>query len=101
MGYNIKSIREDFKNKGIFYTPPELAECLKSYIDIEYDEVYDPTCGHGSLLSIFPDEIKKYGQELNEEALLAARERLVNFTGHIGDTIAEDKFKGQQFKVIL
>ena len=48
--FNLKNIKSEFKNKGIFYTPPELGEYLKSLIDIEYDEVYDPTCGHGSLL---------------------------------------------------
>lgn len=31
---SIKNIRKEFKDNGIFYTPPELALRLKSYIDI-------------------------------------------------------------------
>lgn len=99
--YNMKTIKEEFKSKGIFYTPPELGEYLKGLIDIEYDEVYDPTCGHGSLLSVFPNNVKKYGQELNDFAVEEARKSLKNFTGEIGDTLKEDKFKGKQFKVIV
>lgn len=59
--YNIKSIREEFKSKGIFYTQPELAEYMKSLVDIDISDVYDPTCGDGSLLSCFPDELPKTG----------------------------------------
>lgn len=99
--FNLKNIKSEFKNKGIFYTPHELGEYLKSLIDIEYDEVYDPTCGHGSLLSVFPDNVKKYGQEINDFALNSAKESLVNFIGEIGDTIQEDKFKGKKFKTIV
>lgn len=43
--YSIKSIRNEFKSKGVFYTPKELGEKLKSLVDIEYSNVYDPTCG--------------------------------------------------------
>lgn len=32
---SIKNIRQEFKDKGIFYTPPELALKLKNYVDIE------------------------------------------------------------------
>ena len=32
MGYDIKSIKDDFKNKGIFYTPKELALFLKKFL---------------------------------------------------------------------
>ena len=46
--YNIKNIREEFKSKGIFYTQPELAEFMKSLVDIEITDVYDPTCGDGT-----------------------------------------------------
>ncbi len=44
MSYNLKTIRQEFKEKGIFYTPPELAEFVKNLVDVEYTEVYDPTC---------------------------------------------------------
>jgi len=45
--FNLKSIKEEFKSKGIFYTTNELALLIKSFVDIEIDEVYDPTCGDG------------------------------------------------------
>lgn len=99
--YSVKNIREQFKKQGIFYTPPELALQLKSYVDIETDEVYDLTCGHGSLLEIFGDEVRKYGQDINEKAIAYAKEHLKNFEGYVGDTLQDDKFKGRTFKVIL
>ena len=49
MGYDIKSIRQDFKEKGIFYTTPELANYLKSFLPADVKEIYDPTCGNGGL----------------------------------------------------
>lgn len=66
---SIKNIRKEFKDNGIFYTPPELALRLKSYIDFEPDSVYDPTCGVGNLLRTFHENVKKYGQELDSEQL--------------------------------
>lgn len=66
---SIKNIRQEFRRKGIFYTPPEIAEKLKSYVDFEPRNVYDPTCGAGNLLSVFPESVKKYGQELDGEQL--------------------------------
>lgn len=101
MEYNIKLIREEFKAKGIFYTPPELGEFMKSFVDIEFDEVYDPTCGNGSLLSIFPDNIKKYGQEINEHQIEIAKERLKNFNGYCGDTLKNPAFLNKKFKCII
>ena len=78
MGYNVKSVREDFKKSGIFYTPRPLAEYMRSFLPEKITEVYDPTCGHGSLLEIFPDVVKKYGQDINPDAVAAAREKLAN-----------------------
>ena len=63
--YSIKSIRQDFKNKGIFYTPEKLSKFMRNLLPAEVDEIYDPTCGAGNLLSVFGDEVKKYGQEMN------------------------------------
>ena len=39
--FNLKSIKEEFKAKGIFYTTNELALLIKSFVDIEIEEVYD------------------------------------------------------------
>lgn len=96
---SIKNIRQEFKDNGIFYTPLALAEKLKSYVDIEPTTVYDPTCGAGNLLSVFPENVKKYGQELDGEQL--ALIDLPNFIGYAGDTLTEDKFEGVQFDCIV
>lgn len=101
MAYNIKNIREEFKSKGIFYTQPELAEYMKSLVDIDIIDVYDPTCGDGSLLSVFPDEIPKYGQEINDHQLAVANKRLVNFTGVCADTLKEPAFMDKRFSCIV
>lgn len=96
---SIKNIRKEFKDNGIFYTPPALAERLKSYVDMEPTSVYDPTCGAGNLLSVFPENVKKYGQELDAEQLSLID--LPNFEGYAGDTLADDKFKDMQFDCIV
>ena len=101
MAYNLKSIKKKKKKKGIFYTPVELANYLKSFLPENVDEVYDPTCGDGGLLCVFGDDVKKYGQELNEEQLIVAQNRLVNFEGVCGDTLANPAFKGRKFKAII
>src|SRR5574344_2123417 len=99
--YNIKTIKEEFKAKGIFYTTKELALLIKSFVDIEVDEVYDPTCGDGSLLSVFEDNVKKYGQEINDHQIEVAKNRLINFTGYCGDTLKDPAFSDKKFKCIV
>lgn len=96
---SIKNIRKEFKDNGIFYTPPELAEKLKSYVDIEPQTVYDPACGAGNLLRVFHENVKKYGQELDAEQL--ALIDITNFTGYAGDTLTDDGFSGMQFDCIV
>lgn len=96
---SIKNIRQEFKDNGIYYTPPELAEKLKSYVDINPISVYDPTCGAGNLLRVFPDNVKKFGQELDEEQL--ALVDIPNFTGYAGDTLEDDGFSGIKFDCIV
>lgn len=96
---SIKSIRQEFKEKGIFYTPKALAERLKTYVDIKPQSVYDPTCGAGNLLSVWDDDIKKYGQELDPEQLELIE--LPNFTGYAGDTLKDDGFRGIKFDCIV
>lgn len=101
MEKNLKNMRKEFQKRGIFYTPKEDALKFKKLIDIEYDEVYDPTCGQGNLLQIFDDNIKKYGQELDPLELEKAKSLLANFEGYAGDTLKEDKFKDKKFKLII
>lgn len=99
--YNLRSIRAEFKNKGIFYTTPELALYLRSFLPDDVKEIYDPTCGNGGLLSVFGDEVKKYGQDINAEQVQAAEEHLMNFHGAIGDTLTDPAFRGKKFKYII
>ena len=101
MEHNLKSIKQEFKKNGVFYTPPELAKLVKSYVDRDVVEVYDPTCGDGGLLSVFPDNVKKYGQELDGEQLRVAEDRLVNFHGVCGDTLTNPAFLGKKFDCIV
>lgn len=96
---SIKNIRQEFKENGIFYTPPELAEKLKSYVDIEPETVYDPTCGAGNLLKVFHENVKKYGQELDREQLELID--LPGFRGYAGDTLEDDGFAGMKFDCIV
>ena len=96
---SIKNIRQEFKENGIFYTPPELAEKLKSYVDIEPETVYDPTCGAGNLLKVFHENVKKYGQELDGEQLELID--LPGFHGYAGDTLMDDGFPEMIFDCIV
>lgn len=96
---SIKNIRKEFKDNGIFYTPPELAERLKLYINFEPESVYDPTCGAGNLLRVFHENVKKYGQELDVEQLSLID--IPNFTGASGDALREDRFAGMKFDCIV
>ena len=100
LGYNVKSVREDFKKSGIFYTPRPLAEYMRSFLPEKITEVYDPTCGHGSLLEIFPDAVKKYGQDVNPEAVEAAR-AIPNSEIVCADTLLSPAFVGKKFRAII
>lgn len=99
--YNLKTIKQDFKSKGIFYTTKDLALYLKSFLPDDVKEIYAPTCGNGGLLSVFDDDVEKYGQDINEEQVQAARENLKNFHGVVGDTLAEPAFMDRKFKYII
>ena len=99
--YNLKAIRQDFKSKGIFYTTKDLALYLKSFLPDDVKEIYDPTCGNGGLLSVFGDDVEKYGQDINAEQVQNARENLMNFHGAVGDTLAEPAFTDRKFKYII
>lgn len=96
---SIKNIRREFKDNGIFYTPPELAKKLKSYVDFEPETVYDPTCGAGNLLRVFHENVKKYGQELDAEQLGLID--IPNFKGYAGDTLLDDGFREMKFDCIV
>lgn len=97
----LKNQRKKFKEQGLFHTPKELAEYMKSFLPNGVREVYDPTCGYGNLLAVFPDDVRKYGQELEEAQMEVCKERLVNFEGYAGDTLTSDHFAGRKFEAIV
>lgn len=101
MAYNLKSIKKEFSEKGIFYTEKALAEYVKSFLPDDVTEVYDPTCGNGGLLSVFDDSVLKFGQEINEEQLEDAKKTLSNFIGFCGDTLKNPAFMDRKFKAIV
>ena len=101
MEKNLKNIRKQFQERGIYYTPEAMAETLKGYVDFTPTAVYDPTCGQGNLLSVFPESIPKYGQEIDAAELDKARERLRNFHGFAGDTLTNDGFPDMRFDCIV
>lgn len=99
--FNLKNIRQYFKDKGIFYTTKELALYLKSFLPEDVKEIYDPTCGNGGLLSVFGDDVEKYGQDINADQVQVAQENLKNFHSAIGDTLANPAFTDRKFKYII
>lgn len=99
--FNLKNIRQDFKDKGIFYTTKELALYLKSFLPEDVKEIYDPTCGNGGLLSVFGDDVEKYGQDINADQVQVAQENLKKFHSAIGDTLANPAFTDRKFKYII
>ena len=101
MEKNLKTIRKQFKENGIFYTTNELSETLKKYVEFQPKRIYDPTCGQGNLLAVFPEDVEKYGQELFADELEKAKKRLKNFHGYAGDTLKDDGFKGIKFDLIV
>lgn len=101
MAHNLKSIREKFKANGVFYSDTAMAELLKSLVPADAKEVYDPTCGDGNLLAVFADNVRKYGQELDEGQARIAAERLVNAEIAVGDTLTNPAFIDKRFKAIV
>lgn len=99
--YNIKSIRDQFRKAGVFYTPPELAERMAKYLPNDVTEVYDPACGRGGLFQIFDDNVEKYGQDVDKMAINDCYRIWPNGHFEIGDTLSNPAFKGRKFKTIL
>lgn len=100
MAHNIKAIKEQFKKAGVFHTDEALARLMRDRVG-ECKRVYDPTCGDGALLAVFPDDVEKYGQEINPEFLSDAEARLKNFHGYAGDTLTDPAFADIQFDAIV
>jgi type I restriction enzyme M protein len=110
------------KKGGEFYTPQEVATLLARIVASlrpDLENVYDPTCGSGSLLfrvvrerakdeALATQLINIEGQELNIETFNLARMNLIlhdvpwqNFDVQNGDTLAEDLHEGKTYDSIV
>lgn len=100
MDFSAKAYKSKLKEHGVFHTDSSLAMRIREEVGV-VREVYDPTCGVGSLLSVFPDEVLKYGQELEPDYLDYAKSTLKNFVGYSGDTLSNPAFMDRKFECIV
>lgn len=101
---SLKNLRKQFQKHGVFYSSTDLALKLKALLPNNGDdatEIYDPTCGGGSLLAVFGDHVKKYGQELDPSQVEFCKNRLTNAEIVAGDTLASSAFADKKFKYII
>lgn len=101
MAISARKFRDELKKNGIFYTDEKLAKEMRALFPDDVDEVYDPTCGDGSLLKAFPETTVKYGQDILSEQVECARKENKNFHGVVGDTLKSPAFSGKKFKYIV
>lgn len=102
------------KKAGEFYTPQQVSKILAKIVTLGKDKiknVYDPTCGSGSLLLRISKEVKVanfYGQELNTSTFNMARMNMIlhgvkydQFDIKQGDTLENPQHKNMQFDAIV
>lgn len=102
------------KKAGEFYTPQQVSKILAKIVTNGKDrvrEVYDPTCGSGSLLLRVANEAKVgkyYGQELTSTTYNLARMNMMlhgipyqRFDIRNGNTLTEDLHEGKTFEAIV
>ena len=100
------------KKAGEFYTPQEVSRILAEIVSIGHQRlrnVYDPTCGSGSLLlraASIGKAVYIYGQEKNPTTYNLARMNMIlrgipyrNFNIYNGDTLEHDYFGDMKFRV--
>lgn len=102
------------KKAGEFYTPQEVSQILAEIVTngkVRLKDVYDPTCGSGSLLLRTAQNGKAdaiYGQEKNPTTFNLCRMNMLlhgikynNFNIQNGDTLEADTFGEKQFDAII
>lgn len=104
------------KKAGEFYTPQEVSQILADIVTTgktRLKDVYDPTCGSGSLLlrtakncNDITDRI--YGQEKNPTTYNLCRMNMIlhgvrykDFSIHNGDTLTHDEMGDRQFDAVV
>lgn len=102
------------KKAGEFYTPQQVSKILAKIVTVgkkDLKDVYDPTCGSGSLLLRVSKEAnvrKFYGQELTSTTYNLARMNMLlhdidytNFDIKNDDTLEHPQHKGMKFEAIV
>ncbi|MDR0912754.1 MAG: type I restriction-modification system subunit M [Methanobrevibacter sp.] len=102
------------KKAGEFYTPQQVSKILAKIVTLnkkQIKNVFDPTCGSGSLLLCVAHETKVfdlYGQELNQTRYNLARMNMIlhdvkynDFKIKHGDSLENDMFKDETFEAIV
>ena len=102
------------KKAGEFYTPQQVSKILAKIVTIDKTDlknVYDPTCGSGSLLLRIGNEANVrhyYGQELNSTTYNLARMNMLlhevsfqDFDIEIGDTLEHPHFGDMRFEAVV
>jgi len=102
------------KKAGEFYTPQEVSQILAEIVTTGQNRlrnVYDPTCGSGSLLiraAHVGNAAEIYGQEKNPTTYNLARMNMLlhgikfsNFKIENGDTLEADAFGETQFDAVV
>lgn len=101
---SFKKMRKELSKKGIFHTDNKISDVFERIV-LRYKpnltEIYDPTCGTGSLLSKYGNNVRKYGQEIEEAFCKMAKENLNNCDIRQGDTLTSDQFADKKFEVIV
>ncbi len=102
------------KKAGEFYTPQEVSKILAKIVSLgkkRLKNVYDPTCGSGSLLLRVARECEVgdfYGQELNQTTYNMARMNMIlhgvkyaDFDIKQGDTLEHPQHMDKKFEAIV
>lgn len=103
------------KKAGEFYTPQEVSEVLARIVTLgknKLRDVYDPTCGSGSLLLRVKKHVEEvgriYGQELNTTTYNLARMNMILHDVHYADfdikqdnTLEKPQHLDQRFEAIV
>ncbi len=103
------------KKAGEFYTPQQVSSVLAQLVTVGKDKlknVYDPTCGSGSLLLRVAKEVKDvgkfYGQEMNPTTYNLCRMNMIMhdvrysyFDIKNEDTLEQPQHRDQRFEAIV
>ena len=98
--FSLKAKKKEFQERGIYHSDDNMAKIICSPIPKDVKEVYDPTCGVGSLLKYFNVDVKKYGEEIDNEmcaiASLIPNSEIINT-----DILKAPQFLNRRFEAIV